>query len=61
FQRYEVLNLHVNLQNDMTLAALFVLADFLQKAQKKVSLYYNLSQKGSQIGVWRGIIFVKSR
>ncbi|MGQ0517922.1 YitT family protein, partial [Bacillus sp. D-CC] len=23
FQRYEVLNLHVNLQNDMTLAALF--------------------------------------
>ncbi|OJE53222.1 hypothetical protein BAQ48_05485 [Bacillus luti] len=35
--------------------------NLLQKSQKKVSLYYSLSKKGSQIGVWRGIIFVKSR
>ncbi|PGA26535.1 hypothetical protein COL80_12695 [Bacillus thuringiensis] len=26
-----------------------------------VELYYSLSKNGSQIGVWRGIIFVKSR
>ncbi|MDR4285041.1 hypothetical protein BK754_06870 [Bacillus thuringiensis serovar subtoxicus] len=34
---------------------------FCKKIAKEVSLYYSLSKNGSQIGVWRGIIFVKSR